>query len=376
MVEAFSSQLPVRVRFGDGVIGELEEIVGARSALVVVEEPVAVIPEVAAAIASYESFMKRPGEPTVEVMAEATAAVAARRPQVVVGIGGGSALDMAKAARVCAGHGVSFEQLASGEATIGPSEIELVLIPTTSGTGSEVTGAAVAFDPALGRKTAFALPIARADHALVDPQLTLGLPPSATSHTGVDALAQGIGGVIVSNSNPLSVAAGLEACRHIAAGLEPAVRDGSDLDARREMSLGSLLAGLAINLADCGADHALGHAAGSVLGLPHGLAVGVVLPECLEVNRPACVEKLERVADALGQPDDGSNDGSRAVAAVRRMLAAIGLPSAREAGLREQHVDRMTEIALDDYCLTVNPRPWSEADVRGAYEAAIAATRD
>ena len=114
--------------------------------------------------------------------------------------------------------------------------------------------------------------------------------------------------------------------------------DGSDVDARTELSLGSLMAGLAMNLSDSGADHALGHAIGSTLGLPHGLTVGMVLAETLEVNRPACAGRLERVADALGEPDDGSGDGSRAVRAVRRLLAAIGLPTLREAGVqREPH---------------------------------------
>ena len=103
--------------------------------------------------------------------------------------------------------------------------------------------------------------------------------------TGADALAQAIGGVIVRNGNPGSVALGLEACAHVAAGLGPAVADGGDRAARSRLSLGSLLAGLAMNLSDCGADHALGHALGGRLGLPHGLSVGLVLAETLDVDR-------------------------------------------------------------------------------------------
>ena len=159
----------------------------------------------------------------------------------------------------------------------------------------------------------------------------------------------------------MSLAVGLEACRHVAAGLERSVADGSDVDARTELSLGSLMAGMAMNLSDSGADHALGHAIGSTLGLPHGLTVGMALAETLDVNRPACGGLLERVADALGEPDDGSGDGSRAVRAVRRLLAAIGLPTLREAG-----VQRATSTAwwssLADYCPTVNPRTWTERD--------------
>src|SRR4029079_5085194 len=115
-------------------------------------------------------------------------------------------------------------------------------------------------------------------------------------YAAVDALAQAIDGVIVSNSNPLSVAMGLEAVRHLTAGVGRAAADGSDLGARRSLVLGSLMAGLAMNLSDCGADHALGHAIGSVLGLPHGLTVGLVLAETLEGNRPQSGGRLRRGA--------------------------------------------------------------------------------
>ena len=136
----------------------------------------------------------------------------------------------------------------------------LVLIPTTAGTGAEVSGASVLTDKRHGRKHVIAGPRARATYALVDPLLTVGLPPAPTSHTGIDALAQAIGGTIVLDGNPLSIAVGLEAVRHLARALPRAVADGSDLEARREQALGSLLAGLAMNLSDCSADHSLGQA--------------------------------------------------------------------------------------------------------------------
>jgi alcohol dehydrogenase len=227
-------------------------------------------------------------------------------------------------------------------------------------------------DKAAGRKVGLASPNMRAQHALVDPLLTVGLPPGPTAQTGVDALAQAIGGAIVTNGNPLSLACGLEACRHVAASLAAVVRDGSDLDARRGMSLASLLAGLAMNLSDCAADHALAQAMGGYLTLPHGLTVGLVLAETLDVSRADCADALERVADALGAEADGTADGSRAVAAVRRLLADVSLPTASEAGLRAEHLDDLTPLALDEYFMTVDPHRWTADDVRGAYEAALA----
>jgi choline dehydrogenase len=373
VIGAFAAHLPVRIRFGEGVAGMIVELVGDRRALVVVEDgPVAEIPAVATAMADRETYAKPAGEPTFELIARVAERVLEVKPQVIVAIGGGSALDLAKAARVVAEQDQPFVRFVNREVEVRPPAIELIAVPTTSGTGSEVSGGAVVTDVEDGRKRGAAHPLMRAQDALVDPLLTLGLPRQATAWTGADALAQAIGGVIVSNGNPLSAAIGLEACRQIGAGLVRAVEAGHDREARAQVSVGSLLAGLAMNLSDCGADHALGHSIGSTLGLPHGLTVGLMLAETLEVNRPGCADRLERVADALGEPPGGSGDGTRAIRAVRRLMAEIGLPTLREVGVEEQHLDRLVELSLADYCLTVNPRVWNEQDVRLAYGEALA----
>ena len=377
MIEAFAAHLPVRIRFGEGAVEAVREIVGGRRALVVLEDgPVAGIPAVAAAIDGMGVFTKPPGEPTFGLIALAAERVRTERPAVLVAIGGGSALDLAKAARLAAEQGEPFARFVDREVAVRPPAIELVAVPTTSGTGSEVSGGAVVMDVEQGRKRGAADPLMRAQHALVDPLLTLGLPPQATAWTGADALAQAIGGVIVSNGNPLSVAVGLEACRHIGSSLVAAVEDGGDREARSRMSLGSLLAGLAMNLSDCGADHALGHSIGSTLGLPHGLTVGLMLAETLEVNRPQCAGRLERVADALDEPDDGSGDGSRAVRAVRRLLEAVSFPTMAEAGVREEHVERLTELTLTEqaFFFDYDCHDWSRDEVAGAFREALALT--
>jgi choline dehydrogenase len=383
-VESFRSYLPVRISFGDGVARELADVLeglGARSALVLLEEPIAGIAGVADALAACEARgiavhrqLKAPGEPTFDAAEEVAAEIRRLAPGAFVAIGGGSALDLAKAARLAAGQGGPLARFAGGATPIVEPELPLVTIPTTSGTGSEVSGGAVMTDKALGRKVGLASPNMRAQHALVDPLLTLGLPAGPTAQTGVDALAQAIGGVIVTNGNPLSMAVGLESCHYVAGSLAAAVRDGSDVDARRGMSVASLLAGLAMNLSDCAADHALAQAMGGYLSLPHGLTVGLVLAETLDVSRAECAPALERVADALGEPADGTADGSRAVRAVRRLLAEVSLPTAAEAGLRHEHLSDLTPLALEEYFMTVDPHRWTADDVRGAYEAALAVT--
>lgn len=374
MIAPFAVHLPVEVRFGEGVVGALPEVLselGARRPLALVERPVAGLPEVEAALATCAAVVvKEPGEPEPAMVDAVAARLRELGGDAVVAVGGGSALDVGKAARAAADLELPFRHLLDGEAEPGPARRPFVAVPTTSGTGSEVSGGVVVVDG--GRKRGIAAPALRAQAALVDPALTVGLPAPATMATGVDALAQAISGVTVPAASPPSAALGLEACRRIAGALPAAVADGGDRDARAGMSAGSLLAGLSMNLSDTGADHALGHALGAVAGLSHGLAVGLVLAETLEVARADCAPALERVADAMGAPPGGAADGSRAVAAVRGLLAQVGFPTAREAGVRPGQLDALVPLALEDYCLGVDAHRWSADDVRAAFANALA----
>jgi len=383
-VTPFHAQLPVRIAFGDNVLAELPDALtalGATTALVVVEEPVAEHPSVGAALTTAEAsgvrldrVVKGPGEPTFALADELAGRVRDGRLDAVVGIGGGSALDVAKAARIAADQGGAVSEYASGARVLESPRIGLVLCPTTAGTGSEVSGASVLTDTDADRKVGFGHPNMRAQHALVDPILTHGLPAAPTAHSGVDALAQAIGACTVRNSSPLSVAFGLEACHHVAHSLRQAVADGSDAEARRRMACASLTAGLAMNLSDCAADHALAQALGSVSHLPHGLTVGLVVAETLERSRGDCADRLERVADALGEPSDGTTDGSRAVRAVRRVLADVGFPTLAETGVADDALPALVASATGEqsYNLEIDCHAWSEAEVEQAFRAAFA----
>jgi len=383
-ISPFHSQLPVRVAFGDGVIGELPaalSTLGAVSALVVVEEPVAEHHDVVAGLTAAEAagvhlarYVKGPGEPTFALADELAQRVRQEKLDAVIGIGGGSALDVAKAARIVADQGGTAADYAEGARVPEQPRIGLVLCPTTSGTGSEVSGASVLTDTERDRKIGFGHPNMRAQHALVDPVLTHGLPPGPTAHSGVDALAQAIGACTVTNSSPLSVALGLEACHHVAHSLRETVADGFDADARRRLSCASLTAGLAMNLSDCAADHALGQALGSVKHLPHGLTIGLVVAETLDLTRGDCADRLERVADALEEPSDGTNDGSRAVHAVRRVLADLSFPTLRDVGVTEEDIPALVESAMGEqsYNLDVDCHDWTASEVEQAFRAALA----
>jgi alcohol dehydrogenase len=140
------------------------------------------------------------------------------------------------------------------------------------------------------------------------------------------------------------------------------------------MACASLLGGLVMNISDCGSEHSIAQALGGRFGVPHGLTIGLVLAESMDHDRRAVPELFERVADALGEPDDGSGDGSRAVRGVRRILREVDFPVLASIGVTEDQLEELAANAMRDYFITVAPNPWTQADVVSCYRAALAIT--
>ena len=237
-------------------------------------------------------------------------------------------MDTAKTARLCVDHGGPYAVWAAGGRAYAPPVLPLVLIPTTAGTGSEVSGGAVITNESTHIKAGIASPHLRAQHALVDPALTYGLPRAPTRDAGVDALAQAIAGVAVTARTPIGNGVGLEAVRIAATALPAVCADGSDHAARQQMACASLMGGLVMNISDCGSEHSIAQALGGAFGIPHGLTIGLVLAESMDHDRHAVPELFERIADALGEPQDSTGDGSRAVRGVKTDPARGRLPGA------------------------------------------------
>ena len=193
-----------------------------------------------------------------------------------------------------------------------------------------------------------------------------------TANTGIDALAQAIAGMVAKVHTPIGDGIALEAIRMMTPALTAAYRDGTDAAARAAMSCGSMMAGLTMNISDCTAEHSLGQAIGGITHVPHGLTIGLVLVETLTRESNHVPETLERVADAMGEPDDGSRDGSRAIRAVRRILAELDFPVLSSLGITEADVDHLADLALDDFFITMAPVPWTKDEVVEAFSAALA----
>jgi choline dehydrogenase len=376
MVRAFRNHLPVRIRFGDGVSGELAEVLaseGAARPLAVVDEGLAeLVPGVARMLeqaAGGERYVKSPGEPTIDLVESVAQVLSESGCDAVVAIGGGSTMDTAKAARLVAGQGGPYRRFVGGAVAHDPPRIPLVCVPTTAGTGSEVSGGAVITDEQTHVKAGIAGPLLRAQHALVDPVLTHGLPPSVTAQTGIDALAQAIAAVVVRVATPIGDAIALKSVRLAAGALPQVVGNGSDADARSRMACASLMAGLAMNISDCGSEHSLGQAIGGMFGLPHGLTIGLVLAETMDHDRHAAPERFARIAEALGEAP--GEDGEGAVRGVKRILTEIEFPTLRAAGIDESQLDALADLALSDGFIAVAPAEWPKPAVVAAYSRAL-----
>jgi alcohol dehydrogenase len=381
-VPAFTNHLPVRIRFGDGEADGLADLLdrpGAGAAMVVIDDGLEERNErVAAALGALDEagvrlhrHVKAAGEPTSATVDAAVAALAGHRPHALLAVGGGSAIDTAKAARLCVQLGRPFAELAASEYSVPAPKIPLIAVPTTAGTGSEVSGGAVITDAATGRKAGIASPNLRAQYAVVDPLLTHSVPPALTAYTGVDALAQAIAGMIARTRTPIGDAIALEAVRLIGRSLVRAWRDGDDAVARSEMACASLMAGLTMNLSDCTAEHSLAQAIASVRHAPHGLTIGIVLPHTLERERAHVPGQLDRVAAALALPADGGAPGAAAVQWIRELLAELEFPGLASLDIGVDDLDRLTELTMSDFFITQAPVPWTDGEVRAAFGAAL-----
>jgi choline dehydrogenase len=381
-VPAFRNRLPVDIRFGEGVVAELAAVVESEQAqrpFVILDAVAGDLPGVADALASLAAqgivvttHVKAAGEPTAGEADSVSDALASAKADIVIAIGGGSVIDVAKAARLALSVRLPYQTVeADLDLAAAAPAIPLVAIPTTAGSGSEASGGIVIADDETHIKTGVAAPFVRAQYALVDPALTYGAPATVTSWGGIDALAQAIASIVTRSRKPVGTAIALEAVRLAARALPAVVADGENRAARQEMACASLMSGIAMNISDCGSEHSLAMALGGRCGLPHGLTIGLVLAESMDVDRRAAPELFERIADALGEPPDGTYDGSRAVRGVARILFEIDFPLLRAYDVEESEVDGLAAAAMEDFFITLAPWAWTAHDAADVYRRAL-----
>ncbi|KAA1234465.1 MULTISPECIES: iron-containing alcohol dehydrogenase [Agrobacterium tumefaciens complex] len=293
----------------------------------------------------------------------------------VLGIGGGSSLDVAKLVALLARSGEALEDI-YGVGKVTGGRLPLVLVPTTAGTGSEVTPISIVTTGA-DQKQGVVSPVLLPDAAVLDANLTIGLPPAVTAATGIDAMVHAIEAFTSAsaNNNVVSRVLAKEALRLLGANITIAVENGADLAARQSMLLGSMLAGQAFANSPVAAVHALAYPIGGRYHVPHGLSNSLVLPHVLRFNAPACGDSYAELAPYLFahlQSADQMERLSGFIEGLAMLPARLNLPvRLRDVGIPKEGIPLLAENAMEQTRLLVNnPREMSLSDVTGIYEDA------
>jgi alcohol dehydrogenase class IV len=370
--------------FGVGVlntIGDEASKLGAKRALIVTDPRVyksglvdPVKDQLASAGLSVEVFSESEPEPTLPKLNVAAKALSKGGFDLLVGVGGGSSMDTTKGLSILLIHGGEGQDYLGVGKVPGPG-IPLFTIPTTAGTGSEVTNIAIFGDPDKGLKIGIVSPYILAQVAFVDPTLTYGCPPRVTAVAGIDALVHAIESYTSIRSNTFTDAVALEAMRLIVGSLRTVVNNGSDEEARNHMSEGAFLAGIAFGNAGVAAVHALAYPLGARFHTSHGVANGLLLPYVMECNLLANVPKYAVVAQMLAEKTEGLSlreEAERGVKAVKALVADIGIPlHLRDLGVPEEALEGMAVATMDvTRLLANNPKKLTLDDVRGIWRNA------
>jgi choline dehydrogenase len=367
-------EVPTRLVHGPGALAQL----GDALAGLAVTRPLLVTDPGVAAAGLVDRALEHLDDPIVfdEVRPNPDIALVDRGAEVyresgadgLVALGGGSSIDTAKSIGVVAEHGGSIRDYEWGHDPIERRVPPLVAVPTTAGTGSEVTLWAVITDPE--RKIKFNVggtPLIGPHVALIDPELMLGLPPAVTAATGMDALSHAIECFTCDYHQPFNDAVALLAIELVGRWLRVAVNDGSNIEARAQMAHAATLGGMAYGTESAGAAHAMSQSAGGVHDCPHGALTARVLGPVCEYNAPADPERYARIAVGLCVDTSRMDQLEAALAGVEevyRLTDDVGIPTMTDLGFAEDEIPMLAKIAFEDPQTIGNPR---EVDV-GGYE--------
>lgn len=334
-----------------------------------IEEPLA---DLKAAGISIEVFQDIVAEPTVNDFKKILEVARQFKADSVVGIGGGSVLDVTK---LVASLTYSDQQVEDcfGTGFIKAKGLWFACLPTTAGTGSEVSPNAILLDERDHLKKGIVSPFLIADVAYVDPKLTWTVPAKVTADTGMDALTHCIEAYTNKFAHPSVDIYALKGIQLIAANLERAVKDGKDVEAREALSFGSLYGGLCLGPVNTAAVHALSYPLGGEFHIPHGLSNAILLPSVMKFNMPACPERYAEVAIACGitAGHTAEETAHRGVDFIYRLAAAVGIPDKLTAlGIPQSAIDGMAKAAMQvQRLLKNNPREVTEQDAREIYNS-------
>jgi alcohol dehydrogenase len=372
LLNSFSFELPTRIEYGVGAATRLAGIIkalDAESILVITDKGIGdsgllgrifnLLDADNVAWKVFDNVEPNPKDYNVQEGAEMAMQL---EPDCLLAIGGGSPIDCAKAIAVVARQGGAARDY-EGPHKIGADVLPLIAIPTTAGTGSEVTFSSVITDSHEKYKFSIKDPRIAPKVALVDPEMTLTMPPDLTAATGMDALTHAVEGFSANVSEPLADSAALYAIEIINTYLRGAVSDGNNLEARAGMLLGSVLAGIAFSHSDVAAVHCVAEALGGKYDAAHGVCNAVVLPAVMEYNLEYCKDRYARIATAMGLSYDNVDAGARqAVKAVQKLASDVHLPDFGSLGVQKKDFEELALNSFKNGSNIDNPRPMSKED--------------
>lgn len=375
---------PTKVTFGEGVSWTAAEVAkdfGATKTFIVTDAilmKTGILKPIIDAFEenSYCLFTDVPSDSDVETVDKAAAIAREFGANCVLAIGGGSVIDTAKVVNICLSLGgplLDYQGLNNLADRLGP----LICIPTTAGTGSEVSMVAMVKNHREGKKLLFGSRFLAPDAAILDPTLLLSLPPKLTAATGLDAITHGIESFsAVISSSAFTDALCLEALKMLFENLPRATANGADMEARSATLIASAMAGVAFTNSGVGIVHALAHATGATFGTHHGLANSILLPHCMNFNMDSIANRYALISRYLNfSSSTNDNDAATAlIKAVSDIAAEVGLPTRlRDCGipvLNQTQLEELAFLASTDPAIMFNPKESSAQDIIGIYERA------
>lgn len=365
-------------RLGVGAVRTLAELAGTRRVLIVTDPGIAATPVLAAVQDALSGtaaavFAGVHANPTTEDIAAGADAAQHARAELIVALGGGSSMDAAKGIALAAVNPQRGRDLDYRNDYTAPA-LPIIAVPTTAGTGAETNGFGVITDVETHRKFYVGHATALPHAAVLDPELTVGLPPGPTAATGMDALTHALESFSSIRANPWSDGIALQVIRMVAGNLPAAYDDGSDLEARTQMLLASHMAGVGMAATGLGICHGIGHPLGGRFDIAHGVALTMLLPHILRFNLEVRLERTAQVAFALGVGDTGRGDRANAdaaIEAVQALSARLGLTrKLGDFGVAESDFGQLAEDALADEVMANTPRFPTADEVRTILAAA------
>jgi len=386
-IERFA--FPTAIHFGAGarkLVAEHLAAQGLERPLIVTDRGIAPLPLLAKFVADLHRmdvavYSDIWGNPVKSQVAGGVAAFREHRADAIIGLGGGAALDVAKAIALMAVHGGDVLEYAWDHPHVRPIEHELpyfVAVPTTAGTGSEVGRSSVISDDATHIKKIIFSPRLLARAVFADPELTVDLPPAITAATGMDALTHNVESYLSPAYHPLCDGIALEGARIAARSLRTAVREPHNLKARADMLMSSMMGAIAFQK-DLGAVHSCAHALSTVADLHHGLANGIMIDHVMRFNLKSATEKMAELAHVVGAGTAGALPEASAEAFIDWLAALkrdLGIPATLSGLAAKRPVTRadipaLAEVAINDICHQTNPRKCTRADFERLFADAM-----